>query len=518
MLIVGLSGGALAVEEPHIVEVYPNPVTDGDDGEFVTVSLPEGTAPGEFSLADTHASVPLEEANSSDSGRHQVTFSTHPAQTTNLTDRSVRPISDRLQLANDGDTVRLRHNGSVVDEVSYERARETMVYDPGASEWHPLGATERPVVTSIESTTVEAFVLPDNPDRSVELLESADNRILLAGYTLSSQRVVDALVAAQDRGVAVEVLVDDSPVGGMTENTAGALDELDQAGVSVSVSGGERERYRFHHPKYAVVDDRALVMTENWKPSGIGGHSSRGWGVITGQREIVSGLADTFRADTGWNDSVAWSEFDANPVDGDSASETYPASFDAESVSVERTHLLVAPDNAESAIRERIDTAEESIDIQQVRIGDRGFPFLEAVLDAAERGVRVRILLSNEWYVREENEQLAAWLNEQAATEDLPLEVRLADPDGEFGKIHTKGVIIDSEQVVVGSANWNNNSLRNNREVALLLEGEAVAGYFQSVFEADWEKPKQKIPLGLIALCALVALLALLGARQLQFD
>jgi cardiolipin synthase len=46
-------------------------------------------------------------------------------------------------------------------------------------------------------------------------------------------------------------------------------------------------------------------------------------------------------------------------------------------------------------------------------------------------------------------------LEEEAAADDRPLEVRLADPNGAFEKIHAKGLIVDDDQVVLGSLNWN---------------------------------------------------------------
>ncbi|MFW6434879.1 MAG: phospholipase D-like domain-containing protein [Halovenus sp.] len=508
-------------QEPEIVELYPNPVAHDDAGEFVTVRFPRGTDPSEYTLSDDQTKISLEAGNATanSTATRQLTFSTDANTTTQLTDRTVVPITDRFRLANDGETVRLLRNDTVVDTATYDRAIEGELYDPAAEEWTPLGATDRSLVTA-EGGTVEAFVLPDEPDRAVEFLDGGQERILLAGYTLSSPRVVDALVDATDRNVTVEVLVDGSPVGGMSGEMAAALDELSRSDVEVRVLGGQRARYRFHHAKYAVVDDRALVTTENWKPAGVGGQSSRGWAVITDQQPIVSGLVDTLQTDAGWVDTVSWQQFeDPTLVDDDRSENSYPSEFSAESLPVEQTELLLAPDNAEGRVLEAIENANESLDIKQVRIGNRGLPFLQAVLDAARRGVEVRILLGSSWYVEEENRRLKRWLDEQAAAGDLPLEVRLADPDGAFEKIHAKGLIVDGDQVVLGSPNWNNNSLRENREVALLLEGEAAGAYFGDVFDSDWQHtPKRKLPLGLALGGLFVAVLAVLAASRLEFQ
>jgi len=524
-----------------VVQVYPNPPTDGDAGEFVTVRFPPGANPTNYTLTDGRSRVSLAPlagtvlANETGVGLRgteghaaaplgldrewtEVTLSTAPEQTRTLTDRRVLAMPDHIQLANGGDRLLLRRKGAVVGTVTYGRAKEGSVYDALADEWEPLGATDRPVVTA-EGGAVEAFVLPDSPDRAVEFLESAEKRVLLAGYTLSSDRVVRELLGAHRRGVTVEVLVDGRPVGGLPAPAAAALDRLDRAGISVEVVGGDRDRYQFHHAKYAVVDGRALVTSENWKPSGTGGRASRGWAVVTNQSAVVDGLADTFRADAGWVDSIPWGTFDRRTLtDERPATGTYPGTFAPAVVATERVDLLVAPDNAEREILRLLAGAEETIDVKQVSIADAGFPFLEATLEAARRGVEVRILLAGAWYVREENRQLAEQLRERAEREDLPLSVRIATPDGAFEKIHAKGVIVDGNRTLVGSLNWNNNSLRDNREVALVLHGDEPAAYFGAVFDADWEEEGREIPLLLVLVGLAAACLAVLGARRLEWE
>lgn len=525
------AGGAPSPEAPHIVDVYPNPAVHSDDGEFVTVWIPNATDPAALSIADDTATVDLPSANQSRDDKSQatgeqsspdtgtcLTYSTNRTLTASLTDRRLRPLSDRIRLANGGDEVRLRRNSTVLDSVSYERAPTASVYDARASVWHPLGATDIQAVTAGKAT-VTTFVLPDNPDQATEFLGDADNRILLAGYTLSSQRVVEELLAAHERGVSVEVVVDGSPVGGMSPDAVSALDDLSRAGIPVTVLAGDRTRYQFHHAKYAVVDDSALVTTENWKPAGLGGKSSRGWAVITDQKNIVEGLERVFEADSTWVDGIGWDEYDAvRPSDAEHAAGNYPTNFEPAQVTVERSRLLLAPDNAETEMVAAIDGANESIEIQQVSIGDPDFPLMRATLAAAERGVEVRILLSGAWYTEQENRRLKTILERRAERQNLPLDVRIADTE-EFEKIHAKGLIVDDEQVYLGSLNWNNNSLRANREVVLLLVGEEPAAYYGAVFENDWEgDDRGELPVGLLIGCLLAALAALLVARHLSFE
>ena len=322
---------------------------------------------------------------------------------------------------------------------------------------------------------------------------------MLAAYTYSDARVTEALLDAHERGVDVRVAVEASPVGGTTERSAAQLDELTAAGIDVVAFGGDTARYRFHHAKFAVVDDEALVMTENWKPSGTGGQSNRGWGVVTHDGSSADAIADVFVADLNESDSIPWATYrdSVDPVEEPPAAGTYPAEFDSERVPLEETTVLTAPDNAEAEIRQEIGDAEESIRLTQMSIGGRDDPLLREALDAARRGVELRILLSSAWYTEDENAALRAWLDNLAADENLDVEVRLAEPGGRYEKLHTKGVVVDSETVILGSINWNTHSLRENRELALVLDGEEVGTYYADVFDSDWASLVWRFPIGL---------------------
>lgn len=502
----------------EIVGIYPNPVTDGDKGEFVIIDFPNRTNVSGWQLRDDESVVSL--PNTTVSGR--VVFSTEPAVVENMTDRRAYSLAGEISLANGGERLRLIRD-STVDILEYTDASEGELYqqqDSGQWEWQPLGVSDFPVIESTRSTA-RAFVLPDAPEVPLETLDSADDRILLGGYTFTSERVANALVQAHRRGVHVEVLVESGPVGGITTREATVLDRLTAAGITVHALGGDRARYAYHHAKYAVVDNKSLVMTENWKPSGVGGRSNRGWGVVVRDSVITDGLAEVFASDTGWRDTTSWQEFrQGETFEPPSPSfGTYPSEFQPDTMQVKRTRLLVAPDNAGRELVELMDNATRSVRVVQVSIEGPDGMFTRAALRAAKRGVDVRILLSSAWYVEEENRALAEHLNRRAAAKNLSLEVRLAEPNGRFETIHAKGVIIDSDQVVVGSLNWNPYSARENREVMVVLSGEEVGSYYSTVFEADWQGEQPlSLPVGVIAALGIAILLALVLAKTIDFE
>ncbi len=513
-------------DKPQLVKLYPNTLTEGNAGEYFVLEFPDEHSVTNLTITDGHstARIPAE----SQKPGERVTYSLEPENTAAVTSYPVAELDDHLRVAANGDDLKLRAEDAVIDTVSYERARAGEQWyreseDEGV--WWPAGSTCQEVTTGSPETAT-TFVLPDNPEKPQATLEAADDRIQLAGYTYTSEATTEALIEAADRGVTVEVLLEAGPVGGMPAETKAVGDELADAGVEVRLLGGENARYRFHHPKYAIVDEQLLVMTENWKPSGVGGTSSRGWGVIIAESTLRAELETVFEADFEGRDTVSWETYrtEATFVD-DTANEREPfeTQVDAETVAVEEAELVVAPDNAGDRFGELIADAEDSLHLKQVDIAD-DVGLLEETLEAARRGVSVRIALDSSWYVESDNRELAATLEQKVEDEELNLKVRLLEGGDAFEKIHAKGVIIDEETTVVGSVNWNENSIENNREVALVVHGEDVAAYYLAVFEADWEGEETTaweptLPVGLAVILAFTLLaLGVASYRQLRFE
>jgi len=502
-------------DDPRIVELYPNPTTEENRGEYLVVSLPER---GNWSLSDGYydARIP---ANASGT----VALSTAPNRTASIRDgfrhaaesagpnatgtasTEIRRLDDYFPLSTSGDRIELRRNGTAVDAVAYDRAREGYRWRAAWGEWRPRGYEPRSPRRTADAA-VTPFVLPDSPRVPVEPLRAAEDRLLVAGYTLTSRRVADALVAAADRGVRVRVLLEGSPVGGFSARSARLLDRLTAAGVEVRILDGEVERFRFHHPKYAVADDDAVVLTENWKRSGTGGRSNRGWGVRveggvdagseTGRNGTVADdLAALFAADFRAHDARPWREFrvDAEFHGGGRANGSYPTRFDAPPApATADVTVLTAPGNAADRIVARIDAADERVLAVVPRVGGPDDRIVRALRRAAERGVDVHLLLSDAWYDREANRNLS----EALAGE--PIAVGLAEGRGRYENVHAKGLVVD-DAAVVGSLNWNPSAETTNREVLLAVENESVADFYARAYAADWRGGGVHLPVGLLA-------------------
>ncbi|MDR5656991.1 phospholipase D-like domain-containing protein [Halodesulfurarchaeum sp. HSR-GB] len=497
----------LATAGPVTIDgVYPNPTTDGDRGEFVILSVPENTTPQNLELTDGEDTIDLSgiEAN----GRVVVTADPGPAS--NLTDLPIHETDSFLSLSNGGEWVTLRGETSA-SNLTYPRAPEGELYRNGRFE--PIARSNfRPMTT--RNVSVTTTVLPDDPTPLTRAIDSAGDRILLAGYTFTDPSVTDALISAHRRNVTVRALIEGGPVGGISGPQMTQLDRLHAAGVPIAVMGTDRARYRYQHAKYAVVDDRAVVTSENWKPGGTGGNGSRGWAAVMHDPKVAADLARIFRADTAFVDTRSWAESrPTEPVEGGMDTTRYPTRFPAQSSQAEQVTVLTAPDNAAGAVRGMLANATESIRIQQVSI-DPSTPLLNESIAAARRGVSVRILLSGAWYAESENRALARSLRDRAEREDLPLTVRLAEPRSRYEHVHAKSVIVDGESVLLGSLNWNPNALRENREVAVRIDDPKAGTYFERVFRADWRGAAWRLPWGVLFGASVILFLGLAAARS----
>jgi cardiolipin synthase A/B len=306
--------------EPRIAELYPNPTTHENVGEYLVVDTPPETSLGNLTITDGHTTTRT--SNETVSGRVAVTAA--PVETRDRTDGPIVELDGTLRLAVDGDELELRDGNETVDSVAYERAptanrwyrapdeayNSTVENGPSRGEWWPRGASCFPVATATPSEAT-VFVLPDAPELPRETIDDAEDRLLVAGYTVTDEEIAADLAAAAERGVDVAVLFESSSVGGTPAPTEGVIQTLERGGVDVRVVGGEDARYRFHHPKYAVSDDSVLATTENWNPSRVDGQSSRGWGVSVDDATLAANLTEVFETDFEDRDSQSGAAFRA---------------------------------------------------------------------------------------------------------------------------------------------------------------------------------------------------------------
>ncbi|MDD1667077.1 MAG: phospholipase D-like domain-containing protein, partial [Methanomicrobiales archaeon] len=310
----------------------------------------------------------------------------------------------------------------------------------------------------------------------------------------------DLLIAAEERGVAVMVLLEGGPVGGISPDGWSVCSALNRSGIPVLVMATNdtaHARYRYNHAKYLVIDgEDLLISTENFGLHGYpepGSRGNRGWGAFIEDPGTAGYFREVFRADSRGEDIVPFLPRMVEP----SVPSSVP--YRAQFPSVRATGVTVTPvlsPDTSALVLSLLSGARDRIEIEQASIRNASReeldPFLAAALDASRRGVAVRILLDGSRFNDEgpaDNDEMVELVNTIASREDLPLAARILDPAvGNLQAIHTKGVIVDGQVVMISSINWNANSPNFNREAGVILESPALAAYYSSVFEEDWNR------------------------------
>jgi len=392
-----------------------------------------------------------------------------------------------------------------------------------SSDWddyrlYVIGQSHFPYATFSFNGTVTAFTSPDSSfNEIVNAIDSAKESLSLTVYQFHNLYLMDHIIDAIARGVKVRILLEGGPVMGIADAERYIANQIVTTGGEVRFMINENaqgiyDRYTFNHAKYALIDNETTIVTsENWKNTGVpinNTFGNRGWGVLVNNPDVTNYFCEVFFDD--WNsartDSFAFrandtiygnkygsppQEFVPNRI---IPTGKYLHPFDSASFSgMFIITPVLAPDTAllqTNSIIGMINAADSSVYVEQLYIykdwNSKPNPYLEAVINASRRGCEVKILLESK-YGKEHNEATLKYVSDIATSERLELEAKLVDNEAiGLNKTHNKGVIVDRRAVLISSINWNEHSPRNNREVGLIIQNEAVAKYYTDVFLYDW--------------------------------
>ncbi len=398
---------------------------------------------------------------------------------------------------------------------------------------YPGWATERfffPATITATSTLTIA-VAPDNAyDTLRRAVDNAQSSIQLASLTLENLAFGEGLAAAARRGVAVTILLEGGPPGGITDQERAVCGLIESAGGACwfMIADANRrihDRYRFMHAKYMIIDDRlSAVGSENFSPDSLpdddksdGTWGRRGVFLLTDAPEVADHLAAVFAddLDPAHNDLLRWSA--ADPVYGapppgfvpdfTTGGSGYAVRFD-QPATFHDVHAFEIVQSPENALRDvdgllgLIGRAGQGDRLYLQQLSERPYwgatssnpaadpnPRLEAAIAAARRGATVRLMLDaffDEPGSPVSNAAACAYVNGIAQQERLLLRCELGNPTG-LG-IHNKMALarIDGRGYVhVGSINGTELSNKGNRELALQVRSDAAYAYLEGLFLGD---------------------------------
>ena len=306
----------------------------------------------------------------------------------------------------------------------------------------------------VHGATVIPFSSPENSFDALGFFIDACPGADIASYTITSEKIASALSGNR-------ILIEKSPVGGIPDNyllcQLGKINE-------VRLYDGP---LRYMHAKYAVCGNLSLVSSENLgdRSYPAEGRGSKGWGAIIEDDATAEELSDIFEED--WSNSMPLHEECEYLEKG-------KINYDISRLEIYTNQEVSFVKSPLRELLSLVDSAESRLLIQQLYIyrhfGQEDNPLLLAVMNATGR-TEVKVMLDSNFYSidpedRQSNYHSCKFL--ENATGCIFTD--------KYSIIHNKGVVSD-DRALVSSINWNQNSIENNREVGLIIEGSASEYY-----------------------------------------
>jgi hypothetical protein len=300
----------------------------------------------------------------------------------------------------------------------------------------------RAAVPARAASDFSLLILPDQGESSIySFINSATKTIDMTMYELTDTTVTTDLVNREKAGVTVRVILD----GAQMSTNQTAFNALQAGGVSVTWSS---TAFTFTHQKTITVDgDESYISTGNLDSRFYS--TSRDYGVFDTDQADVAAIEAVFSAD--------FAKTSITPSDGDD--------------------LVWSPTDSQTRLLALINGAQHSLDIEQEEFSDTAL--VNAVVSAADRGVAVRVVVENpSSYTSELNEVTAAG-------------GKVASYSSSTGfYVHAKAIIADygtsTAKIFLGSENFSDTSLNDNRELGLIITDPAVLTGVESTFNADF--------------------------------
>ncbi|PKY10053.1 GTP-binding protein [Acidithiobacillus marinus] len=277
----------------------------------------------------------------------------------------------------------------------------------------------------------------------IHLINHARHEVSVGVYYLSDRPILKALKAAHARGVEVRVIIEGKPYGMKPWEVRKEEKEIEATGATLKLAPyrftSHGDHYAFLHAKYVVTGHEAEIGTANFDWSAF--HRNREYLYVTQNPTVVKAANAVFNAD--WHNHRA------------------PAYAH---------HVLVLSPGTSAAQIISVIRQPGPIDIESEEMGPYK-PTLDAI---AAKGRLARVILPAS--INTQDKQDVAFLEQHG------VQVRLLPVKPRY--MHAKAVT-GEKLAFLGSENFTETSLEKNREMGLLLNGQAVT-QLRKQFDRDW--------------------------------
>lgn len=361
-----------------------------------------------------------------------------------------------------------------------------------------------------------------------ETIREARESIDLNVYMLTNRSINTALAEKAASGVKVTILLEGEVFGGeMLLPVKNALDDLQKAFHEKGKGNGKflvmtgngdstRRRFVFNHAKYMLVDGkRVFVSSENITGSAFGNGNysggTRGWQIVLENQALARQLGKIFQSDSSmeYGDVVPYEQarFKIKDPGNTPLPPRTPREVDLFPVlrgKMSAASLCLSPKSLECVLK-FIRSAKQELLVQHLSLplywidrksGEKNpNPIVQELVAVAKRGVKVRVLLNDDLSFGEKagkpneeaNDLTVKWLLAEASKARLPLRAATFNHKAQqVNYVHNKGMVADGKRVFVSSINGTENSVLNNREVAVSVDSVEAAKYFGDVYAQDW--------------------------------
>ena len=320
-------------------------------------------------------------------------------------------------------------------------------------------------------------------------IEDAEETVNLLTYAYwrgdIATEVADTLCAKAEDGVECNVILD---AVGAAKMDRKLVDKMRDAGVQVCFFrppkpyAVKRLQHRTHR-KLLIVDGRAgftggVGIAEEWTGDAQDPDHWRDTHVRV-RGPVVRGLQGAFAEN--------WLECTGDVLAGDRYLPQVDELDDGGPMQVMRSSATIGDTNAEALVFLALAAAKETIELTSAYFVPRP-AFTEALVDAAERDVRVRILVPGS-HIDKEFVRTAG-----RASYDELMEAGVEIYEYEPTMLHAKTLTVDGVWSSVGSVNFDNRSFQLHDEVTLCVQSERFAGLLHEVFERDLESSERIEP------------------------
>ena len=291
------------------------------------------------------------------------------------------------------------------------------------------------------------IVLPDDTGQKIiDAINSANKTILIKMFLFSDEGLINAVVAAKNRGVYVRVMLNPARHNGQAENE-NTRSLLEAAGVDVRESN---PAFTVTHEKSMVIDDKmAFIKSLNWEAKNF--TETRDYAIITYHAHEIKEIIACFEAD--WERKSFGETEDLN--------------------------LVWCNNNGRAQIAKFIDEAKHKLFVQNERFQD--VVIIERLVQASKRGVKVKVMAQPPHTLK--IDKLIEGVGGLRIMDDVGIKIHKL----KHLRLHAKMMLADNTRAIVGSINLSPGSFDHRRELAIEVHDPPVVERLKKIAHHDWK-------------------------------